>query len=144
MRLFPCAALPQHYFYYLLMSVARVNLYIQSWVYIISTRTLAGAIFRFWELVLFSGFFVWYMALVSTLHSWAAVAVFVYLSHAVAGVLHVQITLSHFVMPAYHGHGYQSGNDDCWWNLQIGTTMDIDTSWWNGWYGMATVCCGMP
>ena len=57
---------------------------------------------------------------------------FVLLSHAVAGILHVQIVLSHFAMDVYHGHRLEKFED--WCTTQIETTMNIDSNWMSHWF----------
>merc|ERR550514_345975 len=58
-------------------------------------------------------------------------------SHGLTGLLHVQITLSHFPMETFSGHPYDYGKaDDEWWRLQLRTTMDVNCSpcmdWFHG------------
>ena len=55
------------------------------------------------------------------------------LSHGLAGVLHVQICLSHFSMHTYHGQAYNS-DDDEWFRMQVMTTMNINCSEWMDWF----------
>lgn len=47
-------------------------------------------------------------------------------SHAVAGVLHVQIVLSHWSMHSYEGRAY-TGPDDEWYITTMRTTMNVAT-----------------
>jgi delta8-fatty-acid desaturase len=47
------------------------------------------------------GFFAWLATLVSCIPSWGERLAFFFLSHAVAGLLNVQITLSHFSRPIF-------------------------------------------
>merc|ERR1711990_1210574 len=62
------------------------------------------------------------------------------LSHGLAGVLHVQICLSHFSMATYHDCGGNNvkgenfeGSDE-WFRMQVATTMNIDCPWWMDWF----------
>lgn len=84
----------QHLWYYPIMSVARFNLYIQSILFLLSKND--GHKRTALDLVALLGFFSWLPALVSCLPSWEERIAFFFLSHAVAGLLNVQITLSHF------------------------------------------------
>ena len=47
-------------------------------------------------------------------------------SHAVAGILHVQIVLSHWSMHSYAGRAY-TGADDEWYITTMRTTMNVAT-----------------
>lgn len=90
----------QHLWYYPIMAVARFNLYLQSVLFLLSRndghsgRTMLDS-------VAFLGFFTWLVALVSYIPGWEERIVFFFLSHAVAGLLNVQITLSHFSRPIF-------------------------------------------
>ena len=55
------------------------------------------------------------------------------LSHVLAGVLHVQICLSHFARDTYHGKAY-NGEEDEWFRMQCLTTLNIDCPWWMDWF----------
>merc|ERR1711906_92620 len=48
------------------------------------------------------------------------------MSHGVAGILHVQIVLSHWSMHSYEGRAY-TGADDEWYITQLRTTMNVAT-----------------
>ena len=52
-----------------------------------------------------------------------------FLSHAVSGILHVQIVLSHWSMHSYVGRAY-TGPDDEWYITTMRTTMNVDTPKW--------------
>merc|ERR1719231_1432928 len=54
------------------------------------------------------------------------------LSHAVAGILHVQIVLSHWSMHTYEGRAY-NGADDEWYVTTMRTTMNVATPPWLDW-----------
>jgi len=77
----------QHYLYYPIMAVSRVNLYFQSMIFQPCDRI---------GLLLQLLFLLWYFTLLSRI---ANPILFHFLSHAVAGILHIQITLSHFARP---------------------------------------------
>merc|ERR1712146_686241 len=59
--------------------------------------------------------------------SWAESAAWLLLSHAVAGILHVQIVLSHWAMHTYDGSAYTGPHDE-WYIMQLKTTMNVATS----------------
>ena len=91
----------QHWLYYPLMAVARANLYVQS--FLLCLNPAVRVPYRRYELLALAVFWLWFVALLSCLPSPLHRLLYYLLSHAVAGVIHVQITLSHFAMPAYHG-----------------------------------------
>ena len=60
---------------------------------------------------------------------WLGRLLWVLVSHGVAGVLHVQIVLSHFAMRFYMGRAYNDASDE-WYVTQLKTTMNVDTWEW--------------
>ena len=58
--------------------------------------------------------------------TWAQAVSWVMVSHAVAGILHVQIVLSHWSMHSYEGRAY-TGGDDEWYITTMRTTMNVAT-----------------
>jgi len=89
----------QHFWYYPIMCVARFNLYIQSVLFLLNSNDGHGGRTRL-DVAAFTGFIAWWTYLVSTIPSGERVP-FLMLSHAVAGLLNVQITLSHFSRPIF-------------------------------------------
>jgi len=90
--------------------------------------------YRWVELAGMGLYFTWLLALVYHVPSgerlyWALTA------HAVAGVLHVQILLSHYVMPVYSGRPYNDASDE-WYTMQLRTCMDVQCDekmdWFHG------------
>ena len=84
------------------MGVARFNLYAQSWILLITRND--NPRLRNLELAMLTLHVLWHGLLLAWAlpDGWARFQ-FLLISHAVAGVLHVQITLSHFAMEVYHG-----------------------------------------
>jgi acyl-lipid Delta6-acetylenase / acyl-lipid (9-3)-desaturase len=115
----------QQWIFYPLMAVARFNLYVQSLVWTLRTPastktvgakknfseggiTLAGmsgssVVTRWAEVAMSMCFFTWVTALVSTLPTWSHIVTWLLVSHAIAGLLHVQICVSHFAMDMFDG-----------------------------------------
>ena len=92
----------QHWLYYPLMAIARANLYVQSWLLVLNPNVKVPH--RRYELLALALFWAWYITLMQHVPGTLTAKLWYYLlSHAVAGLVHVQITLSHFAMPAYHG-----------------------------------------
>lgn len=115
----------QHLLYYVIMGVARYNLYVQSVLHIIQ-HTHGKR--RLYEIVTSLIFWCWFSLLCSLIPSLAGKVLFVFISHFVAGLLHVQITLSHFSMPTYHGFPSGIYKSDVFFLSQMATTLNVDCS----------------
>lgn len=131
----------QHWLYFPVMAVARFNLYIQSIKHALGVGPFAVQE-KVWQrelqIMTLVGFWVWLTQLILLLPTWQSRLVFLMLSHNVAGILHVQITLSHFCMPAYTGSTMYDHNDqdtrNSFLRSQLETSMDIDCSTWMDWF----------
>jgi len=119
----------QHYLYYPIMGFARYNLYLQSIIRLIKEPNIEK---RFLEGLTLLGFYCWYFFLVSHLNSGVMIVAFTILSHACAGLLNVQITLSHFSMPVNEGRKCDYGGD--FYRRNIESSMDISCSKWMDWF----------
>jgi len=122
----------QHYLFYPIMMLARFNLYIQGLLHVLLQPQVR---WRTTEFVTIVGFFVWFGLLVENIPgaSLAQKMCYVVLSHALAGVLHVQICLSHFHMDTYNGHAYNDASDE-WFIMQLKTTLNIDCPTYLDWF----------
>lgn len=89
----------QHLLFYPVMGLARFNLYLQSMIQTFKSRSRQDIK----EFVCQLFFFSWLYFLCSFLGSGKEKWAFLFLSHAVAGMLNVQICLSHFSMPVNDG-----------------------------------------
>lgn len=123
----------QRYTYYPVMAIARFNLYLLSWLHLLSARSAplgSAAWTRPAELVAMSCY--WYIfgynLLLMTLPSWPMRVAFVLISHTVTCVLHVQITLSHWGMPTA-----DLGDAECFAQRQLRTTADVACPEWLDW-----------
>mmetsp|Transcript_20912 Transcript_20912/g.34514 ORF Transcript_20912/g.34514 Transcript_20912/m.34514 type:complete len:579 (+) Transcript_20912:48-1784(+) len=114
----------QHFFFYPLMAVARINLYAQGFIYIFSGHDRHH--YPRIELCSLLVFFTWCGAVALSQPSWALTAGWLLLSHAVSGILHVQIVLSHWSMETYKGSPYTSFETE-WYLMQLRTTMNVAT-----------------
>lgn len=123
----------QHWLYYPIMAVAKVNLWAQTHIYLANkwqstaTATLETL-----------GMLAHYALLGCALHALpglAARAAFLLCALGAAGMLHVQITLSHFPMETHQGVAYQS-NERSWWHMQLAGTIDVSCppamDWFHG------------
>jgi fatty acid desaturase/predicted heme/steroid binding protein len=111
----------QQYLFLPLMAVARWNLYLQSLVFV----TDLGCMAVFW---------LWFSCLVSCLPLWRLRFLFLLASHAFAGILHLQIVLSHFSMPVYAGRSFDAPPGEEFFRQQCHTCMDIYSNWTNDWF----------
>jgi len=121
----------QHWLFYPVMAVARFNLYVQGFIFVAcmtSQDHVYAKKYRRVELASLTGFVAWLAALVWSLPPGERLP-FLLLSHAIAGILHVQICISHFAMATYHGRAYNS-EDDEWFKMQLRTTMNVACSPW--------------
>jgi len=88
--------------------------------------------FRKTELAGIAVYFGWVIGTALSMPTWAESVGWVMLSHAVAGILHVQIVLSHWSMHSYEGRAY-NGPDDEWYITTMRTTMNVATPPWLDW-----------
>jgi delta8-fatty-acid desaturase len=124
----------QHYLYYPIMAVARANLYLQGMIRLVKNRNIARAQLptqtQEWATLL--GFFGWMGFMFAQLNSGKARLAFFLISHAVAGLLQVQITLSHFSKPVNEGKVVNYGGD--FYTRNIIASMDVDCPPWLDWF----------
>ena len=83
--------------------------------------------FEFFTLGLY---FTWYSTLLSVIPSTGMKIAFVLISHAVGGIIHVQICLSHFSRNTFDGRP----ESNKWVDMQLSGTMDIDCPPWMDWF----------
>ncbi|KAI0182987.1 fatty acid desaturase-domain-containing protein [Xylaria flabelliformis] len=122
----------QRYTYYPIMGVARFNLYLLSWLHVLSTRSSSLGRSKAWwirpteiaficcYLFLYGYCLVW-----RALPTWTIRVAFVLVSHVVTMPLHVQITLSHWGMSTS-----ELGDAESFPQRQLRTTMDVDCPAW--------------
>ncbi|KAI3687346.1 hypothetical protein L1987_81041 [Smallanthus sonchifolius] len=89
----------QHFTYYLVMCLARLNLFAQSFV-LLSNKPVPN---RGEEILGLLVFWIWYPLLVSCLPNWGERVMFVLASFSVTVIQHVQLTLNHFSTSVYVG-----------------------------------------
>jgi len=116
----------QHYTFYPIMAVARLNLYLQTFIFLFKAKKVRN---RSVEFLTMGTFFAWLSLLIAQLPSGHR-APFFFLSHAVAGVIHVQICLSHFSRDVFEGRP----ESDEWVTMQLAGTMDITCPRWLDWF----------
>merc|ERR1711968_432464 len=121
----------QHYLYYPVMAVARFNLYAQSWLLLLSKEKVQHRKLEIGTLALFATWFS--LMIYYCLGSWQERLAYLLLSHGITGLLHVQITLSHFAEDTYHGQAYNDDSDE-WFRMQVKTTLNVDCPTWMDWF----------
>ncbi|KAH0543903.1 hypothetical protein FGG08_001804 [Glutinoglossum americanum] len=120
----------QHYTYYPIMCIARFNLYLLSWLFLLSNkapRLGAASWTRPTELLFMAGY--WYVfgycLLWKSIPTWFLRVGFVLISHMITMPLHVQITLSHWAMSTA-----DLGEIESFAQKQLRTTMDVQCPAW--------------
>ncbi|OAY62226.1 delta(8)-fatty-acid desaturase 1 [Manihot esculenta] len=119
----------QHLTFYPVMCVARVNLYLQTFLLLFSTRRVPDRALNIMGILVF---WTWFPLLVSYLPDWPERVIFVLTSFTVTALQHIQFCLNHFSANVYLGS--PNGND--WFEKQTSGTLDISCSSWMDWmYG---------
>jgi len=118
----------QHFFFYPLMLVGRWNLYAQGLIFLLSKPDTIH--YRWTELAGISVYFVWFFSLAfKTMPTFWLGLAYIMVAHAVSGILHVQIVLSHWSMETYKGSPYTTKETE-WHLMQLLTTMNVATPPW--------------
>jgi sphingolipid 8-(E)-desaturase len=122
----------QRWTYYPVMGIARFNLYLLSWLHVLSPKSSSlGGTKAWWvrptEILFMScyWFLFGYLLLWRTLPTWTMRVLFVLVSHIITMPLHVQITLSHWGMSTS-----TLGEGESFPQRQLRTTMDVDCPPW--------------
>ncbi|KAH7133180.1 fatty acid desaturase-domain-containing protein [Dactylonectria estremocensis] len=122
----------QKYTYYPVMGIARFNLYLLSWLHVISTRSSGLSFSKAWwirpteiSFMVCYWYIFGYLLLWKTLPDWYTRVAFVLVSHIVTMPLHIQITLSHWGMSTV-----DLGESESFPQRQLRTTMDVDCPAW--------------
>ncbi|KAF7127940.1 hypothetical protein RHSIM_Rhsim11G0043700 [Rhododendron simsii] len=117
----------QHLTFYPVMCIARINLFAQSIVLLLSKRKVP---YRGQEILGLLVYWIWYPLLVSCLPNWGEKVMFILASFAVTGIQHVQFCLNHFSSTIYLGP--PTGND--WFQKQTRGTLNIECASWMDWF----------
>lgn len=117
----------QHLTFYPVMCFARLNLFAQSFILLLSKRKVPN---RGQEMLGLLSFWIWFPLLVSCLPNWGERIMFVVVSFSVTGIQHVQFCLNHFSASVYVGP--PSGND--WFEKQTNGTLDVSCPSWMDWF----------
>ncbi|KAJ0031028.1 hypothetical protein Pint_12967 [Pistacia integerrima] len=117
----------QHWTFYPVMCLARINLFAQSFLLLFSKRKVLYRRQEFFGLLVF---WIWYPLLVSCLPNWGERIMFVVASFSVTGIQHVQFCLNHFSSRVYVGP--PRAND--WFGKQTSGTLNISCPSWMDWF----------
>jgi delta8-fatty-acid desaturase len=117
----------QHIIFYPFMMIARWNLYVQGIIFLVTEADLTH--YKYTELTGLAVYFTWMFKLAFSMPTGWDTFNWIMVSHAVAGILHVQIVLSHWSMETYKGSPYTTKNTE-WYLMQLRTTMNVDTYEW--------------
>jgi len=124
----------QHFLFYPIMAVARFNLYVQGIVFIANCwkqDAYHAKHFQKLEGLSIAGFLTGLSYIIYQLPPSERLP-YALISHGLAGLLHVQICISHFTMDTYHGHAYNDASDE-WFRMQLFTTMNVASWRWLDW-----------
>ncbi|KAK8980192.1 hypothetical protein V6N11_061406 [Hibiscus sabdariffa] len=113
--------------YYPVMCFARINLFAQSFIFLLSKRKVPN---RGQEILGILVYWTWVPLLVSCLANWGERLLFAVASFAVTGIQHVQFCLNHFSSNVYVGP--PSGNN--WFEKQTDGSLDMLCSSWMDWF----------
>ncbi|KAL0327491.1 UNVERIFIED_CONTAM: Acyl-lipid (9-3)-desaturase [Sesamum angustifolium] len=117
----------QHCTFYPVMCFARINLFTQSFLLLLSKKRVPH---KGLELLCLLVFWIWFPLLVSRLPNWGERVMFVVASFVVTGIQHVQFCLNHFSTSVYTGP--PKGNN--WFEKQTSGSLDIECSCWMDWF----------
>ncbi|RPD55833.1 fatty acid/sphingolipid desaturase [Lentinus tigrinus ALCF2SS1-6] len=115
----------QHKLFYIILSLARFNLYANSYGYLIKTafepKRYRGGRWWWWaEIVCLGIFFAWFGAVLKGCGSWGNILTYLLISHIAASPVHVQIVLSHFSRSTA-----DFGPVESFFARQLRTTVDV-------------------
>ncbi|RSH89495.1 hypothetical protein EHS25_002044 [Saitozyma podzolica] len=109
----------QHKLYYVVLSLARFNLYANSYAYLLGPKPRHDAFWRF-ELAGVAFYWSYFGAMLRGLPSWKMRLAYLLISHMVSSPVHVQIVLSHFACSTE-----DLGPTESFPSRQLRTTMDV-------------------
>eukprot|EP00400_MALV-I_sp_L67-5_P000293 gene293-1058_t len=127
----------QHYMYVPIMLLARFNPYIQSFLLCLNAKEAKkrGITKPLREIAAMGIYWMWFGWLVLQIPTWLERAGFLLISHAIGGILHVQITISHFPMPTYtKDDGQTFTGSENFVAHQLDTSMDVSCPRYMDWF----------
>lgn len=127
----------QHYFYVPIMLLARFNLYIQGILLNANFKEAKkrGIFHPMRDLMAMGIFWCWFGTLVAQIPGFWNKIGFLLLSHGIGGLLHVQITISHFCMPVISKTvGETFDGCENFVKHQLDTSLDVSCPRWMDWF----------
>ncbi|KZT06016.1 fatty acid/sphingolipid desaturase [Laetiporus sulphureus 93-53] len=115
----------QHKLFYVVLSLARFNLYALSYGYLAKTafeprRAIGGRWWWWTEIFCLGLYYCWYIAVLRGCGSWGNILTYLLVSHIAACPVHVQIVLSHFSRSTE-----DVGVTESFFARQLRTTVDV-------------------
>ncbi|XP_054808212.1 delta(8)-fatty-acid desaturase 2 [Prosopis cineraria] len=117
----------QHWTFYPVMCLGRINLFIQTFLLLFSKRPVPDRALNIMGILVF---WTWFPLLIFCLPNWPERVMFVLASFSVTSIQHIQFCLNHFAANVYVGP--PNGND--WFEKQTSGTLDISCSSWMDWF----------
>ncbi|KAI5075116.1 hypothetical protein GOP47_0009192 [Adiantum capillus-veneris] len=117
----------QHWTFYPVMAVARINLFAQTLILLLSNKRIQN---RSLEIASVLCFWAWFIALLSCLPNNFERVAFVLVSFAVTGIQHVQFCLNHFSSPVYN----ERPTSMAFAQAQVRGTLNLLTPVWMDWF----------
>ncbi|KAG6426384.1 hypothetical protein SASPL_110607 [Salvia splendens] len=117
----------QHLTYFPVVCVARVNLYLQTFILLLSNRRVPDRALNILGIMIF---WTWFPLPVSCLPNWTERVLFVLASFCVCAIQHIQFTLNHFTADVYVGPPKRNN----WFEKQTAGTIDIKCPSWMDWF----------
>ncbi|TYJ56635.1 hypothetical protein B9479_002727 [Cryptococcus floricola] len=109
----------QHKLYYVVLSLARFNLYALSYIYLFGPKPPRDAFFVY-EVAGVAFYWTYYLSMLRYLPNWQMRFAYLLVSHVMASPVHVQIVLSHFACSTE-----DLGPAESFPSRQLRTTMDV-------------------
>nr|ODN87959.1 delta8-fatty-acid desaturase [Cryptococcus depauperatus CBS 7841] len=109
----------QHKLYYIILSLARFNLYGNSYLFLFGPKPKRDA-FWVYEIAGICFFWAYYLSILRHLPTWQMKLAYLLVSHVLASPVHVQIVLSHFACSTE-----DLGPAESFPSRQLRTTMDV-------------------
>ncbi|ORY23563.1 fatty acid desaturase-domain-containing protein [Naematelia encephala] len=109
----------QHKLYYIVLSLARFNLYANSYAYLFGPKPKHNAFWRF-ELAGLTFYWMYFGGILYSQPTWPMRVAYLLVSHIVSSPVHVQIVLSHFACSTD-----DLGPIESFPSRQLRTTMDV-------------------
>eukprot|EP00249_Psilotum_nudum_P007383 c20518_g1_i1 orf=110-1546(+) len=117
----------QHWTFYPVMAVARINLFAQSMILLMSKKRIPNRVSEIAGILIF---WIWFSSLLAYLPNTKERVAFLLISFGVTGIQHVQFCLNHFSSPVYEDRP----NSKIWCHAQVKGTLNISCPAWMDWF----------